>query len=129
MSTPDLRTMVRAASGVRLAYALGLLLAPVAMGKAGLGPETDENPYATMTTRAFGAVHTNVAALTMRAAEARDVRLALRLNIGCDLGDLVATLLAWRKDEVPGRVALGSTVVQCAGIASWAALLRRTGTA
>src|SRR5256885_2213680 len=46
---------------IRLIYALGLLLAPHRMNRLRLGPDTSDNPLATMTTRAFGAVHANIA--------------------------------------------------------------------
>ncbi len=118
--------MMTAGSLVRLSYALGLLLAPDAMSKLRLAPATPNNAYATMTTRAFGAVHTNVSLLSLRAGVAnRDVPLALSLNIGCDLGDLIATFLEWRRDGLPGAAAVGSLAVQSAGIATWSMALRR----
>jgi hypothetical protein len=117
--------MMIAASLTRLSYALGLLLAPDAMSKPRLAPDTPDNAYARMTTRAFGAVHTNLSLLSLRAAVLdRDVRLALGLNIGCDLGDLIATFLEWRDGDLPGAAAVGSTVVQSAGIATWSSVLR-----
>jgi hypothetical protein len=100
-------------------------LAPDAMGRWRLGPVTPHNAYATMTTRAFGAVHTNVSLLGLRAAlRNRDMRLALGLNIGCDLGDLIATFLAWREDDLSAGAAVGSLAVQSAGIATWSLALR-----
>jgi len=79
-----------------------------------------------MTTRAFGAVHTNVSLLTLRAAAVdRDLRLLLGLNLGCDLGDLVATILEWREGELPIGALIGSAVVQSAGMATWTTALRR----
>jgi hypothetical protein len=109
---------------VLLAYAIGLLLNPDAMSVRRLAPEHG-SAYARMTTRAFGAVHVNVALLTLRAGLVeRDVRLVLALNAGCDLGDLIATLLEWRTRELPAGAAVGSTVVQSAGIATWIGLLR-----
>jgi hypothetical protein len=66
-----------------------------------------------------------VALLSLRAAVLdRDAQLALGLNIGCDLGDVIATLLEWRDEELPGGAALGSVVVQSAGIATWSMALR-----
>ena len=56
----------------RLAYAVGLLVTPEAMSKVRLGPTTKGNGYATMTTRAFGAVHTNVSLLTLRSVRDDD---------------------------------------------------------
>jgi hypothetical protein len=51
-------------------------------------------------------------------------RLALVLNIGCDLGDLIATFLEWRDDDLPAVAALGCLIVQSAGIATWSTVLR-----
>jgi hypothetical protein len=109
----------------RLSYAVGLLLAPAAMGRARLAADTSGNGYATMTTRAFGAVHVNVSLLSLRAAlDERDMPLALGLNIGCDLGDLIATALEWRDGELPVGALVGSAVVQTAGMATWGTALR-----
>ena len=81
------RSILAAGALVRLSYALGLLVAPDFMSTRRLAPE-HASAYGRMTTRAFGAVHTNVALLTLRAALLdRDRKLALGLNIGCDLGD------------------------------------------
>jgi hypothetical protein len=52
-------TMI-AASVLRLSYALGLLLAPDSMGTYRLAAPANGNGYARMTTRAFGAVHSNL---------------------------------------------------------------------
>jgi hypothetical protein len=114
-----------AGSLVRLSYAVGLVASPDAMGKLRLAPRTPDNAYARMTTRAFGAVHTNIALLSLRAAATgRDVRLALGLNIGSDLGDLVATAWEWRDGDLPSTAAVGSTIVQVTGIMAWTAVLR-----
>lgn len=119
--------MVAGALG-RLAYALGLLMAPDRMSVLRLAPSANGNAYANMTTRAFGAVHTNVAMLTLRAAlRKRDIRLVLGLNIGCDLGDLAATVLESRSGDLPAAALIGRAVVQSVGMATWAAVLRSLG--
>jgi hypothetical protein len=113
---------------VRLAYALGLLGAPDAMSARRLAPSSNGNSYGQMTTRAFGAVHTNLAMLTLRSALLkRDMRLVLGLNIGCDLGDLAATLLESRKGDLPAAALIGSAVVQSVGMATWTIVLRSLG--
>lgn len=109
----------------RLSYALGLLLAPHEMNKLQLAAATRGNPVATMTTRAFGAVHVNLSLLTLRAAFLeRDARVALGLNIGCDLGDLIATLLERRNGDLGRGETVASVALQCAGMATWATVLR-----
>jgi hypothetical protein len=119
--------MVAGALG-RLAYALGLLMAPDAMSARRLAPSSSGNSYGQMTTRAFGAVHTNVAMLTLRSALLnRDLRLVLGLNIGCDLGDLAATVLESRNGDLPAGALIGSAVVQSVGMATWTIVLRSLG--
>jgi hypothetical protein len=111
----------------RLSYALGLMLAPHAMTKFRLAAPTRGNPIATMTTRGFGAVHTNVALLSLyAAARDDDRRTAAGLNVGCDLGDLLATLLEWRTGELTHGPAVASVALQAASMATWGAVLRRT---
>jgi hypothetical protein len=109
-----------AGSLMRLSFALGLLLAPEAMSVRRLAPDTRDDSFARMTTRAFGGVHINVALLTLRAAVLdRETRLALGLNLGCELADLTATLLAWRDSGRPDRNLIASMVLQSAGLATW----------
>jgi hypothetical protein len=116
--------MLAVGSLVRLSYALGLLVVPDLMSARRLAPE-HSSAYGRMTTRAVGAVHTNVSLLSLRAAGLdRCVRLALALNIGCDLGDLIATFLEWHNGDLPVAAVVGSAVVQSTGIATWSALLR-----
>jgi hypothetical protein len=113
-----------AASLVRLSYALGLLLAPDMMSARRLAAATRGNAYATMTTRAYGAVHTNLSLLTLRAAALdRDTSVAVALNLGCDAGDLVATFLEWRGGELPTLAAIGSAALNGGGVGIWTALL------
>jgi hypothetical protein len=79
--------------------------------------------------RAYGAVHVNVALVTLRAAvRRRDLPTVLGLNLGCDLGDLVATGLEVRRG-LPPVAAVGSAVVQLAGMTVWStcAALERDG--
>jgi hypothetical protein len=114
-----------AGSLARLSYALGLLLAPDAMSKRRLAASTRGNAIATMTTRAFGAVHTNLSLLTLRSALLnRDTRIAAGLNLGCDLGDLIATLLEWRDGELSGGATVASVALQSASMATWTTVLR-----
>ena len=125
MSQMSARAMMAAASLARLSYALGLLLAPHTMSNRRLAAATQGNPVATMTTRAFGAVHTNVSLLSLRAAFLnRDARMASALNVGCDLGDAIATLLEWRRGELGGGATVASVALQSASIATWTTVLR-----
>ena len=125
MTAAAARAMMVAGSLGRLSYALGLLVAPNTMTTMRLAADTRGNPIATMTTRAVGAVHTNVALVSLRAAVLDgDSRAAVQLNLGCDFGDLVATLLEWRKGELGGGSAAASVALQSASLATWSAVLR-----
>src|SRR5436309_2973112 len=116
--------MLAAGSTARLAYALGLLLAPDAMSARRLAAQ-HHTAVGRMTTRAFGAVHINVALLSLRAALLdRNVRMALALNVGCEFGDLVATLLEWRNGDLAIAAVARSAVVQSTGMAIWITALR-----
>jgi hypothetical protein len=117
--------MLAVGSALRIAYALGLMLAPEAMSARRLAARHD-SAYGRMTTRAFGAVHVNVALLSLRAALLdRDVRLALALNTACDFGDLVATVLEWQRGgDLPMGALIGSAAVQSTGMAIWTSGLR-----
>lgn len=54
----------------------------------------------------------------------RDTRIALGLNLGCDLGDLIATLLGWRGGELSRGATLASVALQSASMATWTTVLR-----
>lgn len=125
MSSAESRRIAAVGSLGRLAYALGLLLAPDGMSAWRLAPE-HSSAYARMTTRAFGAVHVNVAVATLRAA-VKEANLAqmLALNIGCDAGDLLATVME-RRHGLPRIALVGSAAVQSAGMTAWAYALSRS---
>ncbi len=109
----------------RLAYGAGLLVAPDRMNAWQLAADGRGDPYARMTTRAFGAVHVNVALLTLRAAlTERDAALALGLNLGCDAGDALATVLEWRAGDLPAAALAASLALQSTGLTVWGAALR-----
>jgi hypothetical protein len=125
MTEKSARAMMAGASFGRLSYALGLLLAPHAMNDLQLAASTRDNPVATMTTRGFGAVHVNVSLLSLiAAARNRDIRIAAGLNIGCDLGDLIATLLERRDGGLSAGETIASVALQSASLAAWTTVLR-----
>ncbi len=125
MSPRAARALMVTGAGLRLSYALGLLLAPHTMNKLQLAADTRGNGVATMTTRGFGAVHTNLSLLTLDAALFnRNTRLALGLNIACDFGDLVATLLERRDGDLHRGEVLASVALQSASMAAFGSVLR-----
>lgn len=114
-----------AGSIARLSYAAGLLLAPKSMSRWRLIGPDPRDPYARMTTRAFGALHSHLALQTIRSAVVgRDVPLMLKLNIGCDLGDMLGPALEWRYGDLPGVAAAGNGVVQSLLALTWLRVLR-----
>ena len=121
----SVRLVMGAASVVRLSYALGLVAAPQAMSRLRLAAATADNGMASMTTRAFGALHANLALATLAAAlRDRHVELALRANLAADFGDLLGPFLEWRLGSLHGGLAAANRVVQGAGMATWTAALR-----
>ena len=116
--------MVAASLG-RLSYAAGLLLEPRSMSRLRLiGPDPPD-PYARMTTRAFGALHSHLALQTIRSAVLdRDVRFVLVLNIGSDLADILGPTLEWRRGDLPAIAALGNAALQSILIVTWSAIFR-----
>src|SRR4051794_23079344 len=99
------RMVAAAASVARLSYALGLVASPQAMSRLRLGPATADNGMASMTTRAFGALHANLALATLAASLSDNhLELALRANLAADLGDLLGPLLEWRLGSLHGRL-------------------------
>lgn len=118
------RVLMAVGSLLRLTYGFGVLFTPETMRAVRLVPY--QPGYFGMTTRGFGALHANLALMTVRSAVLdRDTRFGLRLNIGCDLTDLLATVLEWREGELPTGALLGSAAVQSAFVAIWTAAMRR----
>jgi hypothetical protein len=103
------RAVMVGGSFARLSYALGLLLAPRSMSRLRLiGPDPGD-PYARMTTRAFGALHANLALQTIRAALSdRDVGFVLALNLTSDIADTLGPTLEWRYGDLPVVAAIGT---------------------
>jgi hypothetical protein len=124
------RAVMVGGSVARLSYALGLLLAPRSMSRLRLiGPDPPD-PFARMTTRAFGALHANLALQTIRAAVTdRDVSFVLALNLTSDIADTLGPTLEWRYGELPMVAALGNAAVQSIGLVTWSVLLWRRRTA
>jgi hypothetical protein len=125
------RAVMIGASLARLSYASGLLFAPRAMSRWGLIGPDPRDPFARMTTRAFGALHANLALQTIRAAATdRDVDFVLALNLTSDVADTLGPTLEWRYGDLPRWAALLNAGVQSVGLASWSTLLwhRRTST-
>jgi hypothetical protein len=110
----------------RLLYSSGLLLAPKAMSRWHLiGPDPSD-PFARMTTRAFGALHVNLALHTIRAAvTGRQVGFLLALNFTSDLADTLGPTLEWRYGDLPPWAALANATVQSLSLACWSCLLWR----
>jgi hypothetical protein len=118
------RSLMIGASLARLSYASGLLFAPKAMSRWRLIGPDPADPFARMTTRAFGALHANLALQTIRAAvTGRRVDSVLALNLTADIADTLGPTLEWRYGDLPPWAALTNASVQSLGMASWSVLL------
>jgi hypothetical protein len=125
MSEQFARSLMGAGALVRLSYGLGALVAPDAMSSHRLAPDVRGHADGRMDFRGFGGLHINIALLTLRAAiRNRNTRLLLRLNVGCELSDMAATLLEWRDRDRADRVVRGSLALASIGLATWIAALR-----
>lgn len=123
------RSVMIGGSLARLTYASGLLFAPRTMSRWQLIGPDPRDPFARMTTRAFGALHANLALQTMRAAATdRQVGFVLVLNLTSDLADTLGPTLEWRYGDLPRWAALTNAGVQSLGVASWSLLLWRRRT-
>jgi hypothetical protein len=119
------RLLLGAGALVRLSYGTGALLAPDAMAARRLAPDVRGHPDGRMDFRGFGALHVNVALLTLYAAfRGWEPRTVAKLNLGCELVDTGTGLLEWRDRGQADRMVVGSLVLSLVGVANWATALR-----
>lgn len=123
------RSVMIGGSLARLSYASGLLFAPKVMSRWRLIGPDPRDPFARMTTRAFGALHANLALHTIRAAvTGRRVEFVLALNLTADVADTLGPTLEWRYGDLPPWAALTNAAVQSLGVVAWSSLLWRRRT-
>jgi hypothetical protein len=95
------------------------------MARRRLAPDIRGDPEGRMSTRGFGALHIGVAPATLGAAvRGRSCRELAQVNLGCAVGDMLATVLERRSRGRWDRVVLGSVPVDLVDVAWWAGALR-----
>lgn len=112
-------------AGFRMAYGIGGLLSPAAMGRLRMVADTPERPDARLFVRGFSAHQIGVAALGLASlSRARLARPAALAAVAIDLADMLsAALEARQRDELGGDLA-GGLVFSAAGVATAAAAIR-----
>jgi hypothetical protein len=106
-------------AGFRMAYGIGGLLSPAAMGKLQLAADTPERPDARLFVRGFSAHQIGVAALGLASLRwARLERPAALAAMAIDLADMLsATAEAGKRGELQSDLA-GGLVFSAAGVAT-----------
>lgn len=106
-------------AGFRIAYGIGGLLSPAAMGKLRLAADTPERPDARLFVRAFSAHQVGVATLGLASLRWRRLqRPAALAAVAIDLADMVsAAVEACRRGELDSDLT-GGLVFSAAGAAT-----------
>jgi len=106
-------------AGFRMAYGIGGLLSPAAMGKLQLAADTPERPDARLFVRGFSAHQIGVATLALASIRWRGLeRPAALAAVAIDLADMLsATVEASKRREMQSDLA-GGLLFSAAGIAT-----------
>ena len=119
------RILLGVGSLARLTVGVGYLAFPEAMARRRLAPDIRGHADGRMSTRGFGALHVGVALATLGAAvRGRSCRELAEVNLGCAVGDTLATVLERRSRGEWDRVVLGSVPVDLVDVAWWTGALR-----
>ncbi len=119
------RTLMLANAGFRMAYGVGGLLSPAAMGRLRLAADTPERPDARLFVRGFGAHQVGVAALGFASLRWSRLRPAAALAaVAIDLADLLSAAIEAGERTEPSGDLLGGAAFSTAGIVTAAAALR-----
>jgi hypothetical protein len=122
------RKLMLVNAGFRMAYGIGGLLSPAAMGRARLAADTPERPDARLFVRGFSAHQIGVAALGLASLRwSRLARPAALAAVAIDLADMLsAAIEAGARSEL-GDDLVGGSVFSAAGIATGTAALGAPG--
>lgn len=112
-------------AGFRLAYGIGGLVSPAAMGRLRLAADTPERPDARLFVRGFSAHQIGIAALGLASLRwPRLARTGALAAVAIDLADMLsAAVEAGERGELGGDLA-GGLVFSAAGVATASAALR-----
>jgi hypothetical protein len=113
------RNLLLLNAGFRIAYGIGGLLSPAAMGKLHLAADTPERPDARLFVRAFSAHQIGVATLGLASLRWRRLqRPAALAAVAIDLADMIsAAAEAAKRGELGGDLT-GGLVFSAAGAAT-----------
>jgi hypothetical protein len=118
------RNLLLLNAGVRMAYGIGGLLSPAAMGKLQLAADTPERPDARLFVRGFSAHQIGVAALGLAALNNRRLqRPAALAAVAIDLADILSAVVEAAKREELGSDLAGGIVFSATGAATASAAL------
>jgi hypothetical protein len=122
------RSLILANALFRIGYGVSGLIAPSAMAKFGLTPDTEERPDARLFVRGFSAHQIGVAALALGSIRRRELeRPAMLAAIAIDVADMItAAVEAADRRSIDADLA-GGLVFSGAGVASALAALRMPG--
>lgn len=118
------RNLLLLNAGVRMAYGVGGLLSPAAMGKLRLAADTPERPDARLFVRGFSAHQIGVAVLGLAALNSRRLqRPAALAAVAIDLADILSAVVEAAKREKLGSDLAGGIVFSATGAATASAAL------
>jgi hypothetical protein len=113
------RNLLLINAGFRMAYGIGGLLSPAAMGKLQLAANTPERPDARLFVRGFSAHQVGVGALGLASLRWPHLRRSAALAaIAIDLSDMLSAVVeATRRGDLSSDLA-GGLVFSAAGVAT-----------
>src|SRR5262245_43288342 len=113
------RQLMLVNAGFRMAYGIGGLLSPAAMGRLGMAADTPERPDARLFVRGFSAHQIGVAALGFASLRWRALeRPAAVAAVAIDLADMLsATVEAGKRGGLQSDLS-GGLVFSAAGVAT-----------
>lgn len=118
---PDGGSLTVAASAGRLAYGAACEVAPHRVG----GTLAAEMPGSSLNLRGFGGQHIAIAIFTLLCLQSPAyTRLAVRLNIGIEVCDLLSGGLELRDQGADDNIAVGAVALPILNLAAWLSALR-----
>jgi hypothetical protein len=121
------RSLMLVNAGFRMAYGIGGLLSPAAMGKLQLAADTPERPDARLFVRGFSAHQIGVAALGLVSLRwQRLERGAAIAAVAIDVADMLSAVVEADQRQESGADLVGGLIFSAAGVVTAAAALRST---
>jgi Domain of unknown function (DUF4267) len=119
------RSLILANALFRIGYGAGGLVAPSAMAKFGLTPDTEERPDARLFVRGFSAHQIGVAALGLASIRRRELeRPAMLAAAAIDVADMITAVVEGIDRRRVDTDLAGGLVFSAAGVATALAAIR-----